>query len=111
MIVIWTEGGQEIGLGHVRRCLVIARELRRQKNDVLFLINDDPSVAAWISKAGFDFVTVALSETEIKNVGLNDIVLIDTKKMSGRCLKDLEPSDARQSLWIILPLPDFRLTS
>lgn len=89
MIVIWTEGGQEIGLGHVRRCLVIARELRRQKKDVLFLINDDPSAAAWISKTGFDSMTAALSEAEIKNIGQNDTVLIDTKRNVGPLIKRL----------------------
>jgi spore coat polysaccharide biosynthesis predicted glycosyltransferase SpsG len=109
MIFLWTEGGQGIGLGHVRRCLVIALELRKQKNDVLFLINHNPSAAAWIKKEGFDFKTVALSETETKNIGQNDTVLIDIKKMLPRCSKNLKSSDAKRFLLIIPPQPDCRL--
>lgn len=35
-ILIWTEGNAHIGLGHVNRCLVLAKALRRLKNQVVF---------------------------------------------------------------------------
>ncbi|GAB6173407.1 UDP-2,4-diacetamido-2,4,6-trideoxy-beta-L-altropyranose hydrolase [Paradesulfitobacterium aromaticivorans] len=52
-IVFLTEGGPGIGLGHVRRCLAIAREMEaRNKFNISFLINN-PSVSELILKSGF----------------------------------------------------------
>jgi spore coat polysaccharide biosynthesis predicted glycosyltransferase SpsG len=45
-IVFVTEGGPEVGLGHVSRCLAIARAARAEGARVSFLVPPEPRVAA-----------------------------------------------------------------
>ena len=52
---IFCQGGREIGLGHVTRCLAIAEELCRRSFDIEFLINDDPVCIQKIEEKGFGF--------------------------------------------------------
>lgn len=91
-ITICVEGGKETGLGHVRRCIVIARELQKRKRYVHFFINDDPSVVDWIRQNGFDYTFISLthfsaSDTIIKN---DHLFMIDTKKRIDELIRSLK---------------------
>lgn len=93
ILAIWTEGGRKIGLGHVRRCLIIARQLHIIGVHVLFLVNDDPVIFKWITKEGFKFKIAARKEGDCRSVASDRIkaVLLDTKKPVARlisCFKE-----------------------
>lgn len=48
-----THGGPGIGLGHVKRCLALARSLSAQGADVIFLVGPDESVSRLVERSGF----------------------------------------------------------
>lgn len=54
-----THGGAGIGLGHVRRCLALARGLSSQGFDVAFVVGLDASVARQMEEAGFEVTPAA----------------------------------------------------
>lgn len=53
-VVFITHGGPRIGLGHVKRCLALAKALAREGAEVAFVTSPDPEVAKVIMSAGFD---------------------------------------------------------
>ncbi|GAB4364327.1 MAG: UDP-2,4-diacetamido-2,4,6-trideoxy-beta-L-altropyranose hydrolase [Deltaproteobacteria bacterium] len=52
-MVLCTNGGEGIGLGHVRRCLSLARALATRGAECVFLVNEDPKIVPLIADAGF----------------------------------------------------------
>lgn len=92
--IIWTEGGKKVGMGHVRRCLVIAHQLKKEGADVLFLINDDPTVINQLEEESFLYEIASFGDINCSRVvgKIVDIILIDTKRpiveIMGR-LKDI----------------------
>jgi UDP-2,4-diacetamido-2,4,6-trideoxy-beta-L-altropyranose hydrolase len=58
-IVIRTNGGSTIGLGHVRRCLSLAHALRQAGADVLFALNEDAHVINLVQSHNFRSSTVS----------------------------------------------------
>jgi len=53
-VVFITHGGPRIGLGHVKRCLALAKALGREGAEVAFVASPDLGVAKVIASAGFD---------------------------------------------------------
>ncbi len=91
-IIIWTEGGREIGMGHICRCLVIARQIRRAGLKVEFLINDEQSVVDMIKAEKFDFRIAGLSGIDPLEPEQGTRIVIDTKKQVGRIVNQLKQS-------------------
>lgn len=60
-VVIRTEGGAEVGLGHVRRCLTLASALVRLDAQVMFIVNDDTGVMDLIERHGLEVMGIAES--------------------------------------------------
>jgi len=52
VVVVRTEAGEVVGLGHLRRCLTLADELERCGADVRLLVNDAPGVSAYLDAQG-----------------------------------------------------------
>ena len=91
-IIIWTEGGQKIGMGHVNRCLAIARQLNKEGRNVSFLINDDASSINLLQSGSFSYKIASISIANCskffeENSG---IVIIDTKKSIAEIVKRLK---------------------
>ncbi len=51
-IVIITEGGKDIGFGHISRCFSLYRVLTNKGEAPRFLVNDDPSALSYLSNLG-----------------------------------------------------------
>ncbi|MBI5892627.1 MAG: hypothetical protein HZB79_03070 [Deltaproteobacteria bacterium] len=88
-IFIWTEGGFGIGMGHVCRCIVIAKALRKKGCEPVFIINNDSAVIERVKKNGFkwhmgDFKNIPDVILELKTV------FIDTKKDVSKVLQKLK---------------------
>jgi UDP-2,4-diacetamido-2,4,6-trideoxy-beta-L-altropyranose hydrolase len=90
-VIIWTEGGPKIGMGHVCRSLVVARELKKQGANVLFFINGDPSVVARIKDEGFKYAVTALNKAGLRSIAERtpQSILIDTKKPIQNLIKQI----------------------
>ncbi len=61
-VVIRANGGEAIGLGHIRRCLTLAEALARQGATVHFLTNDNQAALDTVRTAGFDAIPVDLEK-------------------------------------------------
>jgi len=110
-IIIWTEGGKEVGMGHLRRCLVIAQELRENGIGVLFVINNDTSAIQWITHNGFKYKIAALKESGYHRINESEggIILIDTKKSVANLMKRLK--DAGKKIVLLDNFTKARLLS
>ncbi len=62
MNIISTQFGHQHGLGHLRRCLNLAREFRQQGRAVKFWFEDSPSEPPWLRHEGFTWQQGNLSE-------------------------------------------------
>jgi UDP-2,4-diacetamido-2,4,6-trideoxy-beta-L-altropyranose hydrolase len=91
-IFIVTEGGKNIGLGHVRRCLVIAQELQKRDMDVLFLVNEDSSAIEWIKNKGFHYKISFCTKLQFLNAAgpRKSLVVIDTKRPVATFIRALK---------------------
>lgn len=98
MIGIRADGNNQIGIGHVMRCLTLAEELGRQGENVLFLVADE-SCEELIRERGFASVVLgtAFDDMEPELERLDDIIeqygidrlLIDSYYVTCRYLEEL----------------------
>lgn len=59
------DGGHHFGMGHVVRCLAIARELNKRISvNILFIVNKSSEIMFLIEKQGFDVKTYNHNETD-----------------------------------------------
>jgi spore coat polysaccharide biosynthesis predicted glycosyltransferase SpsG/ribosomal protein S18 acetylase RimI-like enzyme len=66
-IIFRCDGGsiQEIGLGHVVRCLLLARELQQDPGtEILFLMRDTPEAVRRVQQAGFPVKAIAENDDD-----------------------------------------------
>ncbi|MFQ5677491.1 MAG: cytidylyltransferase domain-containing protein, partial [bacterium] len=57
-VAIITHAGKDVGLGHLARCIAVARELKESHSQrVIFCINEDETAINLLEKGGFVFVT------------------------------------------------------
>jgi UDP-2,4-diacetamido-2,4,6-trideoxy-beta-L-altropyranose hydrolase len=90
-VVFFTEGGKDIGLGHVRRCLIIARKLKEQGINVSFVINDDMAAIGWIKREGFNIEISSLNTFSPSLTGREEgcLAFIDTKRQVAEFIRSL----------------------
>ncbi len=55
-IAIRADGGREIGLGHIQRCLALSSQLQRERMEVLFITKGNEVVKEKIEQGGFEVV-------------------------------------------------------
>lgn len=81
-IVFWTEAGQGIGIGHLCRSLVIAKEFLKSGQPSLFIINDDPAARDRLNAEGFPFEFGSLDGKKSPSIldKTPKTVIFDTKK-------------------------------
>lgn len=63
-IFIRADGGESVGLGHVMRTLVLANELRKINNEVIYLCKNDKRYEVGIEKIKLDGFQVILLKSE-----------------------------------------------
>ena len=92
-IVFWTEGGQGVGIGHLCRSLVIAKEFLRFGQPSLFVINDDPYAKDRLSAEGFPFELGKLDGNELPSIigKAPKIVIFDTKRDMTALIQIIKP--------------------
>ena len=82
-IVFRCDASSDIGLGHLIRCLAVAKELQKQNHIIFATTKDDAS--SYIKEAGFGIIFKEKNETEekylkrVNHIILPDIVVIDKK--------------------------------
>lgn len=93
-VTFWTEGGNPVGMGHISRCVNIARALKKSSVPFDFLINDDESVKARLEAEGFEYRAGWLTPETVQKINSGTVV-IDTKKDLGGLVGMLKESCKR----------------
>ena len=81
-VVFLTVGGAQIGLGHVTRCLALAKALASEGADIAFVVSPDAEVARIVERAGFPVIqrhwesAPSAARTAVSEIGA-DIVIVD----------------------------------
>ncbi len=99
-VVFRVDGGRIAGvsLGHVFRCLALARRLEAQGADCRFLMRADPRGPAIVRERGFDVVEIAMDATpERQEAALRalepDLVVVDLMRPEEAMLRGCLLSD------------------
>ena len=95
-VVLVTEGGADVGLGHVSRCLAIARAARAEGARVSFITAPEPRVAALLGGVGAEVVSQSwpadLTGALDALRGLApDAVVVDSYKATPTLFRALRP--------------------
>jgi UDP-2,4-diacetamido-2,4,6-trideoxy-beta-L-altropyranose hydrolase len=95
-VAFLTHGGPAIGLGHVARCLSLARALAADGARVVFLIGRDARVTSVVEGAGFDVVETDWENSEraarVAVAGLRpETLVVDSYAVSSALLDSLRP--------------------
>ncbi|MFC2017465.1 PseG/SpsG family protein [Chloroflexota bacterium] len=92
-IVFWTEAGQGIGIGHLCRSIVIAKEFRKFGQQTSFIVNDDPAAKDRVSAQGFPFELCKLDGKELPSIigKAPKIVIFDTKRDISALIQIIKP--------------------
>jgi spore coat polysaccharide biosynthesis predicted glycosyltransferase SpsG len=64
VVYIRCDGGTNIGMGHVVRCLALAHMIKKHFDVVFILQETDTTIYQWIEKNGFTYQTIARSSEE-----------------------------------------------
>lgn len=97
-LLVFTEGGADIGLGHLSECHAIMENLKmdRKLEEALFIVNDDIGARRFLDSRQIPyefFVEGTIPSAEIIN--RFDLVLVDKKKVKFEFLKALKSCSKR----------------
>lgn len=89
-----THGGPAVGLGHVCRCLALARAFIADGAEVRFLVNPDEHVAAFLHRASMEAVEVPWvvdphAALEPLSLSGPDVIVVDSYAASAEFLASL----------------------
>ena len=106
-IFIRADGGNSIGLGHVMRTLVLAKELRKQNNQVIYLCRDEKNFHKY--KAGIE--KIAEENFKIIKISENNFIrdIINIQKQINADLLITDSYDVDEEYFNILR-PYFKLS-
>jgi UDP-2,4-diacetamido-2,4,6-trideoxy-beta-L-altropyranose hydrolase len=65
LVIFRTDGGAQIGLGHVRRCLSLAKSLRHVGEESFFILQGTPEVCRFVEAAGFQAMLITPNEDDL----------------------------------------------
>ncbi len=57
-VAIRTDGGPNIGMGHIQRCLALSSQLREKGAEILFVSKKDETIEKKIKEEGFEAITL-----------------------------------------------------
>jgi spore coat polysaccharide biosynthesis predicted glycosyltransferase SpsG len=99
-VAFLTHGGSDIGLGHIARCLSLARALAAEGAHVVFLVGRDARVTFLVEAAGFDVVesaweTTPAATSEAVAAVRPGTLVVDSYVVTGAMLDSLRPLVSR----------------
>jgi len=78
-VTFWTEGGSSIGMGHVMRCVHVARALESEELPLHFLVNNERPVIERLNSEALFHITYPLTGAHASHLS-GGVVVIDTKR-------------------------------
>jgi len=96
VIAFRTNGSAIIGLGHLRRCMALAQQLREQEAETRFVVNEEPGLLKFLREHGFEVVGVDEGDTSDLSQTLKHLhqwaaraLVVDSYEVSGECLSQV----------------------
>lgn len=78
-VIILTEGGQNIGFGHLTRCLSLYQTFETRKHNPWFIVNGDDSIKDILKDKTFKIFNWIKEKTElIQKIEKTDVVIVDS---------------------------------
>ena len=96
IVVFRTNASPAIGLGHLRRCLTLARAVEGLGGECCFIVNGDPAVAAFLRREGV--VGLEVDDDDTRDLRQTsgvlaewkvDVCVIDSYEIPGECMDRL----------------------
>ena len=116
-VTFWTEGGQSIGMGHVMRCINIARALAPEEMPMHFLVNNEMPVIERLNQEAFFHVVYPMNGKHANRL-TKGVVVIDTKrdvssqvrslKEDGKKVVLIDNNSTDEADAIVMPTPVYR---
>lgn len=116
-VTFWTEGGPTVGMGHVMRCINIARALEEQELPLHFLVNNERPVIDRLNSEALFHITYPLTGRHPSRLS-GDVVVIDTKrdvsgqvhtlKEDGRKVILIDNTSTDEADAVVMPTPLYR---
>jgi len=106
--LILSEGGKDLGFGHIARCLPIFKELLRANQNVTLLINGDASVSKFVD----DYNVKIVCWNNLKQIKIildshYDIVILDSLTIKNEVYDELIESKIKLAVIDDLQLRDY----
>ncbi|MCU0286324.1 MAG: UDP-2,4-diacetamido-2,4,6-trideoxy-beta-L-altropyranose hydrolase [Acidobacteria bacterium] len=99
-IIILTESGEEIGLGHVTRCLSLAQAFAARKHKIRFIVAGDDSVRDILKNNPCEIFDWKKDEKQLKQAIHNvDVVLVDSYRAEEDIYKKISET-ARVAVYL-----------
>lgn len=91
-VLILTEGGIKVGLGHSTRCLALAQQINKsvKRSDIIFVVNGDKYINAFLKRQGMKSIGFDWIKAKTKTLSLvrkSDLIIIDSY-MAPKALYD-----------------------
>ena len=88
VVAFRTHGGPKVGLGHVRRCLNLGREIVQKDKRLVFILDEDLETLRLVQSYGFDAVTVKGNGGERRTLDIidqykPDIIVADSYELTS----------------------------
>lgn len=116
-VTFWTEGGPAIGMGHLMRCINIAKALGSEELPLHFLVNNERPVIERLNDEAFFHIVYPMTGRHAGRLA-NGIVVIDTKRdvspqvhalrEEGRKVVLIDNSSTDEADAIVMPTPVFK---
>ncbi|CEO20953.1 UDP-2,4-diacetamido-2,4,6-trideoxy-beta-L-altropyranose hydrolase [Paraclostridium sordellii] len=90
-IAIRSGGNKNHGMGHVLRCIALAKELELNNFKVLFLVDNDDGVISFLNRYNFEFLNIISKNLESEILETKEILKFNNIKIlitDSYCLSD-----------------------
>lgn len=98
-VAVRTDGGPNVGMGHIQRCLALSSQLRKKGAEILFVSKEEEAVKKKIEQEGFEVITLKDnidSKEDLKNT-INaiktyraDVVITDSYTIDEHYLTEIK---------------------
>ncbi len=93
-LLVLTEGGEEVGFGHITRTISISSKFSENDYEIEFIINGDNSILSLLQGFSYELFDWQKSFKKLLNsVNLCDLVLVDSMKIKNEELLLLEQTN------------------
>ena len=89
-LVVLTEGGKNLGFGHIMRCLTIAKSFKESGVEVEFIIDGDDSIQSVLNDQKFCIMDWINNKFLLERLEEFNFILIDSIRVSNHLIRNIQ---------------------